>query len=230
VLAVIGLASVVEDLRSWARLIAATYGWLEEVSPTILAALMSVAGVLHAVIQIYRGVIHPLIDFLTGWLPLDLSPVAKDVLAIAFFLSWGTLRARGRRWRHVLEHGFHAQIAPARAAARFGLTLSSPSGEVISWTRALSGYYHDRPAVGQPRPSVPELAELFEKDLALARLLNGERFDEFAEAHRAEHGARSVAFHRKYRAETRLLVFVWIVGGLVALLFVSDMLLFGRAG
>lgn len=90
---VIGLIGVLDDLRSWAK-----FGsYIVEKAQLIgLEGIISVSlSVLHTVSEYWRGLLYPIFDYFTSWLPFKIPSLIKDAVIIISFVMIGRKKAFG---------------------------------------------------------------------------------------------------------------------------------------
>ncbi len=96
VCSVIGLISIIEDLKLWVIWIAWLLGQLRRfLSP--LADLLDLAGsAVHTVLELFRGFFRPMLDVTLQWLPFTLPDIAKDAIVVAAFVGLALIRTDRR--------------------------------------------------------------------------------------------------------------------------------------
>lgn len=107
----IGLASILDDLKIWVSAVAWVIERTELLLPWMASALTILGEALHPVTALWRSVVHPVINFLLFWLPIDLPLLVKDVVAVSLFAVLGWMRSK-TPWKE-------ASAARERVMARF---------------------------------------------------------------------------------------------------------------
>ncbi|SEI21782.1 hypothetical protein [Pseudomonas asplenii] len=90
----VGLISLSDDLKAWKALWDNSIAWVGTINLDVAAVLSKIPQGIHSVAVVWRGTLHPLIDFLTGWLPFVVPNTLKDIILLGVFLAVGRKRAR----------------------------------------------------------------------------------------------------------------------------------------
>lgn len=93
ILSVIGLAGVLDDLRSWVKFAEWSMTRLRDLSPDLSALLLWAGSAIRAIVALWRSLLHPLIDWFLGWFPFHVPVLVKDLLLVAIFFVVGWSRA-----------------------------------------------------------------------------------------------------------------------------------------
>lgn len=210
VMSVIGLASILDDLKLWMLGVHWVIAKINLVMPWLAAALIDLGALLHKIVSAWRHLIHPLIDFLLRWLPFTVPVVVKDLLLVAVFVGlgwWRTDESWTRPWRrqnNIIE----------KIGKRLGVDARSIS-EIRSHTVANFNYYNDPKSYGYNHGH---------KYVERLKAALGKHFDafmheikmssEFWEAEDARNWAR--------RTETPLKTFIFAAAGFVLVLVAID--------
>ena len=89
----IGIISILDDLKSWAALLASIIRSMGNIIPQLPDILGKLAIFLHQVAEIWRAVVHPAFLFLFGWTGLHFSPMQIDVICVTFLLTLSIARS-----------------------------------------------------------------------------------------------------------------------------------------
>jgi len=95
VLSVIGLAGILDDIKSWLKFVEWGTARIREISPDLSALLLLIGGFIRSIVSLWRSILHPPVDFLLGWLPFQVPVLAKDLLLVCVFVAVGWSRADG---------------------------------------------------------------------------------------------------------------------------------------
>ena len=71
VTSIIGLVSIVDDLKSWGLVARNVMDWLVANVPPLHELLRLLGVAIHEVLDIYRGIVHPIFRWLFQWLPFQ---------------------------------------------------------------------------------------------------------------------------------------------------------------
>lgn len=206
---VIGLASLIDDLKIWMAFVEWLIGALDGLWPILARLAEGIGGVLHAVISLWRSIFHPVIDILLGWLPVSIPPWVKDVVLIAIFVLLGRSRADDLSNRTTQDrHRFFKAMADRHGA----------NGMVQAWM--VEPY--DKRRRGEPLRNYEVLfADQFEAALGANA---GRCADELLTS--KEWKALLSRDGRAYMISKDLKALVWILAGVAAVLVVLDFLFF----
>lgn len=90
---IIGLISLLDDLRAWKSTIVWLIGLL---TPSLAGLVHSVASFIHAVATVFQAIFHPPLDYLLSFLPFHVPFLVKDAIIIAIFVLMGRIRSEAQ--------------------------------------------------------------------------------------------------------------------------------------
>ncbi|QBF26570.1 hypothetical protein EXN22_13025 [Pseudomonas tructae] len=90
----VGLISIFDDLKAWKAFWDTSIAWVGSVSLSLAVILEKIPQAIHSIAVTWRSVLHPIVDFLTGWLPFAVPATLKDLILLGVFLAVGRRRAR----------------------------------------------------------------------------------------------------------------------------------------
>lgn len=96
VMSVIGMISVIDNLRLWARAIGWLSARLADLLPVLQRLLLVVGQIIALVLDIFRGIFRPIVDFCLQWLPFPVPDIVKDGIVVAIFVGVGLVRTELR--------------------------------------------------------------------------------------------------------------------------------------
>lgn len=137
VVTVISLISIVEDLRLWTNAIS----WLNERLRDLLPALQRiVAGLGRAldwVLELFRGIFRPIVEFCLQWLPFEIPEIVKDGIVVAVFVGVGLVRTE-LRFFNIWQLDDHDDLDLVELAAKSGVRCRARN---VVWIKSALGSY-----------------------------------------------------------------------------------------
>lgn len=93
VTSIIGLISIIDDLRSWISVATTISRFLQNnISVSIYSIVRYIFSCINDLVKIYRELVHPVVDWLTQWLPYPIPSTVKDIIIVAVFYFLGRTR------------------------------------------------------------------------------------------------------------------------------------------
>lgn len=134
----IGLISIVDQLKLWIEMMSRLLAVIRDFFSPLAEWLAVLGRAVHAVLETFRAVFHPPLDFLLQWLPFEVPGTVKDLVVVAAFIALGHVRADRREpgeLEAVMGREMHRLALEYRAA---GIDFHPHSlGEVL---RAVNAY------------------------------------------------------------------------------------------
>lgn len=99
---VIGLIGIIDNIKSWWKLFYYCVSWIHIYSPTLARLIELASGNVHLMLQVFRSLYRPYVDWLfkvVGLVPPP--PILTDFAIVTVFAGMGYLRLQ--RWRREAE-------------------------------------------------------------------------------------------------------------------------------
>ena len=89
---IIGLISIVDDLKIWYNLFNNIFTCLSNLLPQLADSLKFVAGAVHSILELARSLYRPIMDAIFSWLGIQVDAIFKDILMVFVFYFLGNER------------------------------------------------------------------------------------------------------------------------------------------
>ena len=214
VTSVIGLISILDDLKLWLAALAWLMARLRDILPLLSDLLRGLGGAIGVVLDLFRGFFRPIVEFLLQWLPFQVSDLAKDALVVVLFVGLSWLRNKIKFFWEWSAADYDETAALLAAAQRAGIACEDRDTGEIQY--AIFCYWSLRD--WNPEP---DLKAKLQAGWDKAKSKYGEPLEAFANAS-PEFRRTSPRKLRLFDREIRANMLVWSLGAFTALLVLLD--------